>query len=64
MEKTDNNETDQFYFCSKITDKDRFFEISLIKKKPMQADFYLDFVPAPTKFGRLLMYAILKWPIT
>ena len=25
---------------------------------------YLDFVPAPTKFGRLLMYAILKWPIT
>ena len=25
---------------------------------------YLDFVPAPTKFRRLLMYAILKWPIT
>ena len=24
----------------------------------------LDFVPAPTKFGRLLMYASLKWPIT
>ena len=25
---------------------------------------YFDFVQAPTKFGRLLMYAILKWPIT
>ena len=34
------------------------------KKKPMQSDFYLDFVPAPAKIGRLLIYAILKWPKT
>ena len=44
---------------------DRFLENSLSQsKKPMESDFYLDFVPDPTKFGRLPMYAILKWPIT
>ena len=66
MKKTEINETDKFCFCSKKTDKDPFLEISfiLIKKKPMQSDFYLDFVPAPAKIGRLLMYAILKWPKT
>ena len=65
MKKTDNNETDKFCFCSKKTDMDRFLEISLSQsKKRMESDFYLDLVPAPTKFGRLPMYAILKWPIT
>ena len=27
----------------------------------MQSNFYVDFMPAPTKFGRLLMYAILTY---
>ena len=53
MKKTDNIETDKFCFCSKKTDTDRFLEISLSQsKKHMESDFYLDFVPAPTKFGR------------